>query len=77
MFDLQASDPVDLHLGDRLDVLAEIRHGDVISLDRIEPDLVHLRAVPPEQRATHDGPLYAIQRGERPGQIVLKRHPPA
>ena len=77
MFDLQASDSVDLKPGDRIDVRTAIRVGDVVSLDRIESDLVHLRAVPPEQRSTCGVSLYVIQRGEQPGQVVLKEYRPA
>jgi hypothetical protein len=73
MFDLAASDPVDLREGDRLETTSTIRRGDVVCFERMEPDLVRFRSLSEDEQADYAGPMYRIDRGERPGQVVVKR----
>ena len=76
MFDLAASDPVDLRTGDRLDVVTAIRRGDIVSLVRIEPDVVRLRYIHPAEHAEAEGVLYRIDRDTSTGRIILRQHDP-
>lgn len=71
MFDLGASDPIDLQPGDHLEATTEIRRGDVVCFERTAPDRVLLRALTPDELASHDGPAYRIDRGE--GGLTLTR----
>ncbi len=73
MLDLAASDPVDLREGDRLETTSTIRRGDVVCFERVGEGLVRFRSLAEPERAGYDGPMYRIDRGERPGQVVVKR----
>ena len=77
MFDLAASDPVDLQPGDRLETVSVIRRGDIVCFERVAPDVVHFRSLEPEERSGYEGPMYRIDRGDESGQVVLKRVDPA
>lgn len=76
MLDLAASDPIPLEPGDTLSIVTDIRRGDLVCFERVAPTLVHLRALPDDEAASHDGPLYRIDRGIEPGTVMLKRHVP-
>lgn len=73
MFDLTASDPVDLREGDRLETTSAIRRGDVVCFERVEEALVRFRSLSEDEQAEYSGPMYRIDRGEQPGQVVVKR----
>lgn len=75
MIDLAASDPVDLQPGDRIEMATEIRRGDVVCIERVAPDRVRFRAIPPEEPKLCSGALYRIDRNDASGQIVLRAAP--
>lgn len=76
MLDIGSSDPLPLEPGDTVAIVTDIRRGDLVCFERVTATQVHLRALTGDEAASHDGPLYRIDRGAEPGTVMLKRHVP-
>lgn len=82
MFDLTASDPIDLRPGDRIAMTTEIRSGDLVCVERTGPDRISFRTLLPGDEspggdAGCTGAVYRIDRDGASGQIVLRAVHPA
>jgi hypothetical protein len=56
--------------GDKVDIVTDIRVGDIVVLVRLMPRSLILKAVTAEEAAAYVGPKYKAMKGDSPGSVA-------
>jgi hypothetical protein len=71
MLEIDSDLTLPLKEGDIISVVDDIRVGDTVIFDRVDKENVHLKVLPADRWADHQGPRYRVDKGEKPGSLRL------
>ena len=71
MFEFEANEDPGLEPDDTLEIINDIRAGDVVVFEKPEPGVVTLRALADGEIDSYVGSKYRVSKGRNPGCIRL------